>query len=146
MSVEDRCKAHEQDRVNTMTERQLITRYGKMTDLKKIKALFEVLRTRNNHDRLQRLIEQDHPEFTIVPFTTVATEWVVFRENENHGFNHEYITFTQPACFGAGVTPYLLVSKASPMRVHNETVQHSTQSARQLWAHLMKEGWRQEVL
>ena len=79
-------------------------------------------------------------------FKDVKNEWVVFRENEDHGFNHEYITFTQPLIVAEGVTPYLLVSKASPMRVHNETVQYSTQSARQLWAHLMKEGWRQEVL
>jgi len=78
-------------------------------------------------------------------FKDVKNEWVVFRENEDHGFNHEYITFTQPLIVAEGVTPYLLVSKASPMRVHNETVQYSTQSARQLWAHLMVEGWRQEV-
>ena len=144
MSVKD-YKAHEQKRVNTMTERQLITRYGKMTDLKKIKPLLEVLRSCNTHDRLRQLIEQDHPELTIVNIGDVKNEWVVFRENEEHGFNHEYITFTQPMVDNRA-TQYLLVSKASPMRVHNETVQHSTQNARQLWAHLMKEGWRQEVL
>jgi len=145
MSVKKDYKAHEQKRVDTMTERQLITRYGKMSDLQKIKALYEVLkRTVGKHDRLMQLIEQDYPEFTIVDINDVESEWVVFRENEDHGHNHEYITFTQPSSFGAGVIPYLFVSKPSPMRVHNETVQHSTERAREYWNELMKEGWRLE--
>ena len=146
MSVKDRLKKHEKNRVDTMTEQQLITRYGKMSDMQKIEALYGVLKHRNGqHDRLQQLIEQDYPQFTSVDIADVANEWVVFRENEEHGFNHEYITFTQPSAFGEGVTPYLLVSEASPMRVPNTSVQHSTDSARQLWDKLMKDGWRREV-
>ena len=142
--IKDRLKKHEQKRVDTMTERQLITRYGKMTDMQKIESLYDVLKSHSvRHPMLQQLIEQDHPQFTATWIR--ANEWVVFRENEDHGFNHEYITFTRPSAFGNGVTPYLLVSEASPMRVPNLSVQHSTDSARQLWDSLMSEGWRLET-
>jgi hypothetical protein len=131
-------------RVQQMTDRQLSTRYGKMSDKKKIEAFYSVLKDEKRNDVLQQRIAQDYPEFASVDIADVANEWVVFRENEEHGFNHEYITFTQPAAFGNGVTPYLLVSEPSPMRIPNESVQHSTESARELWDSLMKDGWRIE--
>ena len=146
MSVKESYRKHEQKRVDSMTEKELLTRYGKMTDMQKIEALHDVLKNSSGtgNDMLQTLIEQDYPQFTSVDIADVENEWVLFRENEEHGHNHEYITFTQPSAFADGVTPYLLVSEPSPMRVPNETVQHSTKSSRQLWDELIQDGWRLE--
>jgi len=142
---------HEKKRVQNMTDDILETRYGRMKDPEKIRAFHQVLTETKRNEYLRRRIERDHPKMglkqtKLSDIADVKNEWVVFRENPEHGFNHEYITFTLPAAFGEGVTPYLLVSKASPMRVHNETVQHSTDIARQLWDKLMKDGWRLETL
>jgi len=145
MSVTSRILEHEKNRVKGMQDGQLDTRYGKMNNREKIEAFHQALKDENRNERLRKRIESDYPEMALGDAKVEhENEWVLFRENENHGFNHEYITFTQTKC-SAGLLPCLLVSEPSPMRVHADTVQHSTESARQLWDQLIKDGWRLEI-
>jgi len=51
---------HELDRVNSMTDDQLWTRYGKMNQTKKIAAFYEVLIKENRCKKLQMKIANDH--------------------------------------------------------------------------------------
>ena len=113
-----------------------------MNNREKIEAFHQALKDENRNERLRKRIESDHPEMALGDAKVEhENEWVLFRENENHGFNHEYITFTQTRL---DLIPCLLVSEPSPMRVHTDTVRHSTESARQLWDQLIKDGWRLE--
>ncbi len=142
MSVTSRILEHEKNRVKGMHDRQLDTRYGKMNNREKIEAFHQALKDENRNERLRKRIESDHPEMALGDAKIEhENEWVLFRENENHGYNHEYITFTQTRL---DLIPCLLVSEPSPMRVHTDTVRHSTESARQLWDQLIKDGWRLE--
>ena len=138
MSLKSDYYDHELNRVETMSEDQLYTRYGKMSDMRKIEAFHKVLMDSNLYPSLQMTIEGDHPH--LVVRRGVPQEWVLFREVPEHGHNHEYVTFVLPE----GVENYLLVSGPSPMRVPKETVQYAIEDARVMWDRLIKEGWRLE--
>jgi len=47
---------HERKRINTMTDDQLVTRYGKMRNAKKIQAFAHVLHTMGRATELQHII------------------------------------------------------------------------------------------
>ena len=138
MSLKSDYYNHELNRVQSMSEDQLHTRYKKMSDMKKIEALHKVLVDTDMCPSLQMAIEGDHSYLT--PPSGKSQEWVLFREVPEHGHNHEYVTFVLPD----GVTGYLLVSGPSPMRVPKETVQYAIEDARVMWDKLIKEGWRLE--
>ena len=140
MSLKSDYYDHELNRVQSMTENQLYTRYGKMSDTRKIEALHKVLMDTNLYPSLQMTIEGDHPHLT--PPSGKSQEWMLFREVPEQwgGQNHEYVTFVLPE----GVENYLLVSGPSPIRVPKETVQYAIEDARVMWDRLIKEGWRLE--
>ena len=51
---------HEQMRINTMTDDQLVTRYGKMRNAKKIQAFAQVLHTMGRATELQHKIREEN--------------------------------------------------------------------------------------
>jgi len=55
----NKTKQHEQDRVASMTDRQLSTRYGKMSKPEKITCFYEELKKQGRNDLLQTRIAQD---------------------------------------------------------------------------------------
>ena len=138
MSLKSDYYDHELNRVQSMTENQLHTRYRKMSDTRKIEALHKVLMDTNQYPSLQMTIEGDHPHL-VVRLPHPPQEWVLFRASEL-GTKYEYVTFVLPE----GVENYLLVSGPSPMRVPKETVQYAIEDARVMWDKLIKEGWRLE--
>ena len=137
MSLKSDYYNHELNRVQSMTENQLHTRYKKMSDTRKIEALHKVLMDTNLYPSLQMAIEGDHPKLAEMDS---SKEWVLFREAPSWNGDHEYVTFVLPE----GVENYLLVSGPSPMRVPKETVQYAIEDARVMWDRLIKEGWRLE--
>lgn len=52
-------KEHEQERVRTMTDEQLVTRYGKMTKGDKIKAFYDELQLQNRAWSLRKQIAEE---------------------------------------------------------------------------------------
>ena len=52
-------KEHEQERVRTMTDEQLVTRYGKMTKEDKIEGFYKVLTEEGRAKKLQKQIASD---------------------------------------------------------------------------------------
>ena len=69
---------HELDRITSMTDDQLNTRYTKMTKIEKIEAFHSALVQENRNPALQKKISKDHGLFTV-------TSWVLVRHHSNAG-------------------------------------------------------------
>ena len=71
--------AHELDRVTSMTDEQLDTRYTKMTKPEKIKAFHRALVQENRNRSLQQRISKDHGLSNCSTGSSV-TSWTLARE------------------------------------------------------------------
>ena len=88
-------KQHELERISTMTDRELHTRYGKMGVREKIKAFHEALCDTNRCEQLRQTIEKDHG-FAYTAMVESLSEsaieapsgvcWYVRKHNTMYGF------------------------------------------------------------
>jgi hypothetical protein len=89
-------KQHELERISTMTDRELHTRYGKMGVREKIKAFHEALCDTNRCEQLRQTIEKDHGFCYVVANDESLSEsaieapsgesWYVRKHNTMYGF------------------------------------------------------------
>jgi hypothetical protein len=111
---------HELDRVHSMDDYKLETRYGKMSKDYKIKAFHEALRDAGRGEYVRKKIEKDYPELKAV--TTEPTYTITHPEHGNMEFtaegNNMRVRADNGECKGIGL-----------------------KRARQIWIEKVNEGW-----
>lgn len=126
---------HERARVNTMTDDQLIIRYGKMTKIDKIEALHTVLVETNRCPAVRNSIELKHPHLIqpgAVPTNTSTEHWIKKSD--------QMMSFTE--MFGdkkIRVRTYKFDGATVSGLVNDGEL--GVDEARSVWCYMIKDGW-----
>ena len=130
---------HELDRVHSMTDDQLNTRYTKMTKPEKIEAFYRALVQENRNPSLQGRISKDHGLSTV-------TSWVLVHHPDGDPRNADNWTFRTNVSIHEMVTS----DKNNIQVFHNDEVwqdkyangYYPMAEARTLWNNLIHKGYK----
>jgi hypothetical protein len=132
--TEQKIRRHEIDRVSKMSDRQLSTRYGKMSDKKKIEAFYSVLKDEKRNDVLQQRIGQDYPELVHTVVDQHSKVHIIVHPAHDDGME---VCFSEIRNEKNGPAVSVIITFADGKR-QTETVE----DARIIWDKHMNTGWR----
>lgn len=138
-------KQHELKRIRSMTDKELFTRYGKMTVPTKILAFHSALCDENRCERLREKIEKQHG---IPPKTkgVVHQVWYVRKDNDMYSFQkHDDYNIKVLRWEMIGVFESSHKERWSAHDVHEDYVNgyYPTDQGRLFWDKKISEGYTQ---